>query len=119
MKKLLLSAAIALISLSSFSQDNNEVRLYYGISDSKLLRNDDLAGAGSYDVENLSEFGLRYLRRINNNFAIETGVNYTTATLEITPHFMGEPVQGRAENFELISIPVYASYTFRNFFFIS
>lgn len=119
MKKVFLPAAIILISLSSFSQNNNEIRLYYGLSDSKLLRNDDLTGFGSYDVENFSEFGIRFLRRINNNLAVETGVNYTTADLKISPHFMGEPVQERTQPFKLISIPIYANYTLWNFFFIN
>lgn len=118
-RTLLIGAVITLTSLSSFSQNNNELRFYYGVSDSKLLRNDDLTGAGRHDVENFSEIGLRYLGRINNNLAIETGVNYTIADLKITPHFMGEPVQTRAEKFELISIPVYANYTLWNFFFIN
>lgn len=119
-KKLFITSTIILISLNSFSQYNNEFRVYYGISDSKLLRNAELDGSAGYDLENFSEFGFRYLRRINDDLALETGVNYATADLEITPPFMGEPVQSRGGGeFEFISIPVYANYTLWNFFFIN
>lgn len=107
------------ISNSSFSQENNEILIYYGMSDAKLLRTDDLTGAGSEEVENLTELGFRYRRKINDRLAIETGVNYATADLKITPHYMGEPVQTRAEEFELISIPIYANYTLWKYFFIN
>jgi hypothetical protein len=119
MKKLFIILIICFTSLSSFAQEKNEFLVYYGMSDSKLLRTDDLIGGGSEEIENLTEYGFRYLRKINDRLAIETGVNYATADLKITPHYMGEPVQTRAEDFELISIPVYANYTIWNYFFIN
>lgn len=118
-KKLLITLIIILTSLNSFSQEKNEFRIYLGVANSELLRNDDLDGVGSDGVENFAEFGFRYLRKINNQLAIETGVNYERAVLKITPHYMGEPVHARGEGFELISIPLYANYTIWNYFFIN
>lgn len=118
-KTLLVTSAIILVSLNSFSQDHNEFRVYYGTSDSELLRNEDLVGTGSSDVEQFSEFGFRYLRKINDHLALETGVNYAFGDLKLSPPYMGEPVQAREEKFESISIPVYANYTLWNFLFIN
>lgn len=84
-----------------------------------MLRKADLDGAGSNDVENFSEFGFRYLRKINSNLALETGINYAIADLILSPAYMGEPVQIRGEEFELISIPIYANYTLWDFLFIN
>jgi len=118
-KKILFTSIIILFSLNCFSQKKNELRVYYGISDSELLRNDELTGAGSTDLKSFSEFGLKYLRNINNKLALETGFNYSNATIIIKPPFMGEQVASRKENFELISIPLYANYTLWNYFFIN
>lgn len=117
--KLLITSAIILTSLNSFSQDNNEIRLLYGISDSELLRNERLDGTGSYDLENFTEIGFRYLRKINADLFLETGVNYTAADLKITPAYSGTPVSNREEEFVLISIPLYANYTLWDYFFFN
>lgn len=117
-RKLVCTLAIILASSNSFSQENNEFLFYYGTSDSKMLRNQDLDGTGSMEVTSFSEFGFRYLGKINKHLSLETGLNYSKADLELTPAFMGEPVQSRGEEFELISIPVYVSYTLWNYVFI-
>lgn len=119
MIKLLITLTIILVSHSSFSQENNEFRIYVGIANSELLRNENLDGVGNVGVENFAEFGFRYLRKINNQLAIETGVNYERAVLIRTPHFKGEPVYTRGERFELLSIPAFINYTFWNFLFIN
>lgn len=118
-RRILLTSTIILFSLKCLSQNKNELRVYYGITDTELLRNDDLIGAGSTDAENFSEFGLRYLRTISGKLALETGFNYSSGTMIINPAFMGEPVVSRKENFELISIPLFANYTLWNYFFIN
>ena len=118
-KKLVITLTLILTSLNSFSQGNNEFRLYYGASDGKLLRNTELVGTGSNDLENFTELGFTYLRKVNKHLAIETGINYAIADLKITPAYMGEPVQTRGEEFELISIPIYANYTIWKFLFIN
>ena len=118
-KKLFITSAIILTSFISFSQDKNEIGLFYGTANGEFLRNDRLDGTGSYDLENFTKFGLRFMRKINSNLSLETGVNYTAATLKITPAFTGTPVSLIEEDFSLISIPVYANYTLWNFLFFN
>lgn len=119
MKKIFINSAIILTSFISFSQDNNAIGLFYGTANSEFLRNDRLVGNGSYNFENFNKLGIRYLRKINSNFSIETGVNYTKADLKINPAFTGIPVSLIEEDFALISIPVYANYTLWNLLFIN
>lgn len=117
--KLVLPLLMIIGSLKCFSQTSNEFSFYYGLVDSELLRNDNLAGAGSYDNRNSFEFGLKYLRAISNKLSIETGINYISTKVKITPAFTGTPVISRQEDLKLISIPIYAYYSFGKYFYIN
>ena len=111
MKKLLLTLFLAFFSLSAFSQTQNEVRLYFGITDSKLLRGEEIAGGGSSDIENSYEFGFRYLLEVTDNLALETGLNYWRGDVLITSAPMSEQTT-RTEALQTTSIPIFANYTF-------
>lgn len=106
------------MTLQSYSQKSNEFRLYYGISDSELLR-ESMDGGGEYQNEKFNEFGIKYLRQLLGNFYIETGINYSKSDVKITPEFIGEPVQSRYEKLEIVSIPIYANYTFWKYLFVN
>lgn len=114
-KKIFLISTIIIAYLNSYAQQNNEFRVYYGISGGQFMRNESLIGGASFELENLNEFGISYLRKINDRLSLRTGMNYANANLIITPEFMGTPVKQKKEDFELISIPVLASYTFWKF----
>ncbi|SKB86244.1 Outer membrane protein beta-barrel domain-containing protein [Salegentibacter holothuriorum] len=118
MKKLLLPLFLAFFSLSAFSQTQNEVRLYFGITDSQLLRNDELTGGGSYEIENSYEFGFRYLLDVTENLALETGINYWRGDVLITSAPMPEQTT-RSEELQTTSIPIFANYTFLDHFFVN
>lgn len=118
MKKLLLPLLLAFFSLSAFSQTQNEVRLYFGITDSKLLRSDELIGGASYDIENSYEFGFRYLLEVTDNLALETGLNYWQGDVLITSAPMPEQTT-RTEALQTTSIPIFANYTFLDYFFVN
>ena len=118
MKKLLLPLLLAFFSLSAFSQTQNEIRLYYGITDSKLLRSDELIGGASYDIENSYEFGFRYLLEVTDNLALETGLNYWQGDVLITSAPMPEQTT-RTEALQTTSIPIFANYTFLDYFFVN
>ncbi|MDX1720266.1 MAG: outer membrane beta-barrel protein [Salegentibacter mishustinae] len=118
MKKLLLPLLLAFFSLSAFSQTQNEIRLYYGITDSKLLRSDELIGGASYDIENSYEFGFRYLLEVTDNLALETGLNYWRGDVLITSAPMPEQTT-RTEALQTTSIPIFANYTFLDYFFVN
>ncbi len=118
MKKLLLPLLLAFFSLSAFSQTQNEVRLYFGITDSKLLRSDELIGGASYDIENSYEFGFRYLLEVTDNLALETGLNYWQGDVLITSAPMPEQTT-RTEALQTTSIPIFANFTFLDYFFVN
>lgn len=118
--KLLLALILALfLKIECYSQNSNEFRAYYGFVDSELLRNTDLDGAGSFDNENSFEFGLGYLKKISDKFSIQTGINFMRAKVKITPAFTGVIVDSRYENLKMISIPIFANYTFWKYFFVN
>lgn len=121
MKKVLL---IVFCSLSNFlihAQKSNEIKAYYGTDDSIItIFLGSLEGAGSYDVEDSYNFGVKYLRKISKNLSFETGINYFSSTVKITPSFTGyNDVTPSYENFKAISIPLNVNYTFLKYFFVN
>ena len=116
---LLVLITLLLLKTPSFSQNSNEFRAYYGFIDSELLRNDDLVGTAGYDNEKSYEFGIRYLRKFSKKFGIETGINFMSTKVKITPAPTGMPVNSRFENMKIISVPIYANYTFGKYFFVN
>ncbi len=119
MKKLLLPLFLAFFSLSAFSQTQNEVRLYFGITDSKLLRGEDLDGASSPDVENSYEFGFRYLLEVTDNLALETGLNYWKGDVVINSALPRPGETSSSQELQTTSIPIFANYTFLDYFFVN
>lgn len=117
--KLILFFLILILSSEVFSQNNNELTIFYGFSDSSLLRKEILIGGGSKDVSNFSEFGIHYLKNIKGNLAIEIGLNFSSA--DITNHGapLIPPIPDSYEKFKLFSIPIYANYTFLNYLFVN
>ena len=109
--------AIFILSIQVFSQNNNEIRIYYGISDTEFLREPLLGGAGYWSQDH-KELGIKYIRQVLDNFSLETGVNYAYSDIKITPEFMGIPVESRYEKLEIISIPIYANYTLWKYVFV-
>lgn len=119
LKKLLLPLFFAFFSLSAFSQTQNEVRLFFGITDSKLLRSEDLAGASTPDVENAYEFGFRYLLEVTDNLSLETGLNYWKADVVINSGLSRPGRTSSSQELQTTSIPIFANYTFFDYFFVN
>jgi len=119
-KKIAVALIIATIAINSYSQNRNEIRIFYGVSDSELLRNVDLVGGGSYTINNFSEYGLKYLRQIKGKLNFELGLNLTTVNTEFN-YITHEGLSGetRYEKLEIISIPINANYTVGKYFFAS
>jgi len=115
----LITLIVTLISIQCYSQNSNEFRIYTGFVDSKLLRNADLDGGGSYENENSYEFGIKYLRKISGKLFLESGINYLSTQVKITSAPTGLPLNSRTEDLKMISIPIYANYTFGNYFFVN
>lgn len=120
-KKIIFTFGIFLMSFAVFPQAGNEIRLYYGISDAALLRNDEIDGGGSYEVNSFHEFGFRFLKEISQNWSLETGINYATAKVKFTGAgpAVAIPYAHQELKSELFSIPLLANYSFWNYFFIN
>lgn len=118
MKKLLFPLFLVFFSFSTFSQTQNEVRLYYGITESNLLRSEEIAGGGNSDIENSYEFGFRYLLAITDNLALETGLNYWRGDVVVTSVPMAEQPR-HSEELQTTSIPIFANFTFLDYFFVN
>jgi len=115
----LITLIVTLISIQCYSQHSNEFRIYYGFVDSKLLRNANLDGGASYENGNSYEFGFKYLRKISGKLFLESGINYMSTQVKITTALIGLPFSSRTEELKMISIPIYANYTFGNYFFVN
>jgi hypothetical protein len=120
LKNIFLTAFLLFFGLSVFAQKQNEVRLYGGLTTSDLTRHKELVGAGSVDMENTYEFGFRYLLRITEILAIETGLNYWRGDVNIAPApYPGLDLSSRSEKLQITSIPIYANFTFLDYFFLN
>jgi hypothetical protein len=108
---------ILMLSLQAFSQQANEINLYYGTSNAELFRK-ALDGGAGYNVKSFNEFGIRYMHRISDYLFLETGLNYSKSIVEITPEYMGFPVQSYNETMEIVSVPIYVNYTFWKYMFL-
>lgn len=121
MKKVyLISTLIALIlSFQLYSQKTNEIGIYYGFADSEFLRNEHVVGAGGTDNQNSFNIGIKYLRKISNKLCIETGFNYMKTSVTLTNSSSYPAPIPRIEDYNLFSIPIYANYTFKKYFFLN
>jgi len=117
--RFILMLVITILTINSYSQNSNEVSVYYGDSTAEFLRHKNLDGAGAHEITNFNEVGIIYLRQLFDNFYIETGINYAKSDVRMAPAFMGEPVQPMHEKLEIISIPIYANYTFWKYLFVN
>ncbi|GGF37418.1 outer membrane beta-barrel protein [Echinicola rosea] len=109
---------VGLVPFCLHAQSTDEVRIYYGAAGAEFVKSATYGGGG-YDNTGFKEFGLRYLKGINERFSIETGVNYSSSKAIFYPEYMGESVEVREEDYHLISVPIYAHYTFWKHFFVN
>lgn len=104
----------------SFAQSSHRLSIAYGFAANELVRKDNLDGAGSHDGKGAGMIGLRYIKTLKNNFAFETGLEYARYKFSVSPAFHPEVAQtSRRENIELLSVPIYANYTFGKYFFVN
>lgn len=113
---------ILLLLLSTINtgtaQNQSEIRGYYGVSSYQLKNNPDLIGGPGYDPEAAFELGIRYLLRMPNGLALESGVGFWTGDVTITSAPMPEQTT-RRERLQITSIPVLLNYRFLDYFFIN
>lgn len=110
---------ILLLNLKCFSQQSNEVRTYFGFIDSKLLRSENFDGGASYSNENSYEFGVKYLKKLTPKLSIETGINFMSSNVKISPNLIGANIEPYYENLKMISIPMFINYSIGKYFFLN
>lgn len=110
---------ILLLNLKCFSQQSNEVRTYLGFIDSKLLRSENFDGGASYSNENSYEFGVKYLKKLTPKLSLETGINFMSSNVKISPNLIGANIEPYYENLKMISIPMFINYSIGKYFFLN
>ena len=110
---------ILLLNLKCFSQQSNEVRTYFGFIDSKLLRSENFDGGASYSNENSYEFGVKYLKKLTPKLSLETGINFMSSNVKISPNLIGANIEPYYENLKMISIPMFINYSIGQYFFLN
>lgn len=110
---------ILLLNLKCFSQQSNEVRTYFGFIDSKLLRSENFDGGASYSNENSYEFGVKYLKKLTPKLSLETGINFMSSNVKISPNLIGANIEPYYENLKMISIPMFINYSIGKYFFLN
>ena len=96
----------------------NEVKIYYGLTESSLGAGQELIGGPGYNVENSFETGIRYIWRLPNGIGLETGANFWQGDVIITSAPMPEQTT-RTEELKITTIPVFVNYEFWNYFYIN
>lgn len=118
-----LRALLVFVFLVSFfknnAQESNQFRIFYGFSDSALLRNNDLVCGVSFSNHNSREYGFKYLRSLSDKLSVETGVNVFNSEIKQSAGLTATSVSLRQEKLSLTSIPLYVSYSLGSYFFIN
>ncbi|WP_425637421.1 outer membrane beta-barrel protein [Algoriphagus yeomjeoni] len=121
MRNTLLLSFFLLISFSASAQSSLEVRGYFGFSGAMANWDTPLDGASSVDIENVKEVGVLLSKRINENFSLGGGLNYSFAQVKYSPNFppCANCLYGYSHNpdFRMLSIPVYAEYSLGKIFY--
>jgi len=105
--------------LSAYAQPSDLLMVNYGIS-SQILNGPNLDGAGSQDGNGGSLIGLRYIKGTKGKVSFETGLEYSRFRFSIAPAFHPEvAMTARTEHVTLISVPLFARYTFARYLFVN
>lgn len=98
---------------------NNTISGYAGYAKSSFIRHVSLDGDAEYDNSNSYEYGIKYSRTISDKISIETGLNYFSTDVKITPAFTGEPVPPRHETLQVTSVPLFLNISLNKTFYIN
>jgi hypothetical protein len=123
MKNIILLSFLFFVSLSLKAQSGFEMKGYFGISGTSIARKVNLEGITEAEMTNLKEVGLLFSKGISKKVTITTGLNFGYGEVEfrpaICPNCSQQLTYYHNSNFEIISIPVYGSYSFWNFLYVT
>lgn len=124
MKKLVFGIFILVLMHSSLiAQTEWRLKAFVGMSDAALLEKVNFLGGASYEVSDFYDLGLRIQRKWHPKWSIETGLSYSFAQILISPNIPPGttfPINGlsiieESTDFEMLSLPVLASYQLFDF----
>lgn len=119
MKTVFVFFLLLISSICCFCQSKNSLFLQYGTASNNVNTYNRIGGPNYYG-KGESIFGLKYLRKLTNNFAIETGLDFSVNKIQET----SEPFPSRPQiiingKIKMLSVPVYANYTFFKYLFVN
>lgn len=121
--KLLFVSVFLMISTLTFSQSENKhsiILSYSGFGNSNLLHTETLEGGASYTGQGFMGIGVNYSLSMSDHFDFETGLEYSSHQIKITPHYIpdGEhlAVEGKLS---IIDIPIGLRMVFFKYLFIN
>lgn len=116
MKFRFLVALLLLCSVHAFSQSKNSISLVYGIS-STTVDTHNAIGDNGYTDKSGTQFGALYTIQLVKFLSIETGLMYANDKTALTYIIPGHGEGMQQGNIQLLSVPVYAKFTFLKYLF--
>lgn len=116
-----LSTLFILLILSIYvsAQEKGKIGISYTFGeDASVIQLQDIDGGASKSITNFSSVGVAYLKPLQKWLELETGLNYSLYTLEISPAPM---INGTTSyhTLSLIDIPVGVRATFLKYFYVN
>ena len=123
MKNIILLSFLFFVSFSLKAQSGFEMKGYLGISGTLIGPLEELDGASSVSIKNLKEVGLLLYKDINDKVGINLGLGYSYGKVDFKPVICPNCSQQLSyvhnPTFEMISVPLYADYSFFNFLYVA
>lgn len=122
MKSFFISVLILFYGLHLTAQNTNRISVFYGFASNEIIS--QLDGSPSFNGKGSDSFGFTFEKNIYKSLSIEMGIAYSKNKIEITPSYPLEThlypsksLTKKIVNIEMISIPVYAKFTFLKYFY--
>jgi hypothetical protein len=118
-KYFVLFFVITAFSLKGYSQLKNSLSVVAGASANNINRG-NMIGGPSYEGKGGWLYGLKYTRSLSSSFSVETGLQYSSDKIQVSSEFMPNvPRIVRNDQVKIVSVPVYASFSFLKYLFLN
>lgn len=116
-KKICLSVICICLATFAFTQTKARLSLFYSPYHSEVIVKDGLLSDSGHTGKNGNLFELRYSHPVNAYLSLETGIQYSANKIE-TEYFPDGITHYMESEIKLISVPVYANFTFLKYFYV-
>ncbi len=119
MKKFFLSGCIIFVLMNISFAQKSSFGLSVGIGGGSVLKQ-ALAGGASYDLKTGYLIGIDYSGKLNNKLSFQSGLNYYSNTVVVTPNINPDIDQTPKElSLNLIYIPLSLKFDRSKYFFVN